>query len=235
MTAPQPNLQADYQVHDSEFQTAESGQTEAHELTQVETNPAFAPEQRASALSLVKSAVTALIPTGFGPTDRDAERDSEAPKDLPGSPALIVPVVGEAPSLVLAEPETERTDVRSRQLAQGQADSSPHASGNTVLPAGWTFRGEIVGSEDMKFNCSLIASVENTNPEAFIVLGTEAKSEGVIKGKNIVMKGAHRGEVDGSGGQVVIEASSKIVGEVSYTSIQMNGGNHDLKLQYVSE
>lgn len=225
-------LHHNYQHHEDTADGLASGAG----LTTVETDPELLQETRSSALSLVRGAVSTLIHIGQSAPSDAQEAQLDAPLDLPGSPPMTVHEVGDAPTLTLEDAVAKDLELPEQYSGATRDDrASARAPGNTVLPAGWTFRGEIVVAENMTFDCNLQASVENTNPAAFIAMGPGARSEGVIKGKEVIIKGSHRGEIDASGGHVVIEASSQIIGEVTYTSLQMNGGKHDLKLQYVPE
>lgn len=161
------------------------------------------------------------------------------PQDLPTSPPLTTPELGDAPVLAL-DAEANAGDIQVTQppvylLKQDEEKAAVpmNLRGNTVIPKGWAFKGEVTGPENMTFECNLNGNVECTGPNSFVAFGQDCKSQGTVVGKKILLKGEHTGVVNGAGGQVVVESTSKISGELTYTTIQMNGGVHNFQLKYV--
>lgn len=140
--------------------------------------------------------------------------------DLPTSPAettySVQPVVL----------ELDKTDHNS-DLA-----SKVPSSGPTLIPKGWTFVGDITSADDLELHGQVTGNIESTNPDASIVMGESCTSNGSIKGKKLLLRGTHNGNIDAAGGSVRIEPSAQIDGNVIYSQIQMMGGRHAITLQF---
>lgn len=177
-----------------------------------------------------------VLPSFLRPAGNSSETvnpDEQTPQDLPDSPVLTEYVVGEAPVLPLADSGVTQTTEAQEASHQHPANvvSNPGAC-ETVIPRGWSFNGNVTGEEGMTFACRFVGNIENTHPEAIVTMCEECQSEGSITASRIYLKGTHKGQVNGDAGLVVIEASARVTGDVSYNQIQIHGGTHNMRLQY---
>lgn len=149
--------------------------------------------------------------------------------DLPNSPALTIPDLGAAPELamlaatdadVLVDPIEPIKDVTK-------------SSAVTRLPAGWTLTGDLISENDVLLSCKIEGDILCTSPVASITLTDACVSKGDITGRDILLQGHHTGRVDATSGRVCIEPSARISGAMTYTHIKMNGGLHNISLNYV--
>lgn len=206
------------------------------EPTQVETKRlSEAPDTEPNVIVLaVDNSRESATSTGIGWTPGVQATDSTddtsvASLDLPNSPPLTNKPVGSAPVV-----ELEATILKMAVVETPlTADSSAAKRGQTHIPSGWTFNGDVVGDAPMTFDCDMVGNIENTGPKALISMGQKCTSDGTITGKHIALKGKHKGKIDAAGGQVVIDSTAKVTGDVVYTTIQINGGEHKFNLQYV--
>lgn len=179
-----------------------------------------------------------LVTTGYPQEGDQAVQEDhgatvdEAPLDLPTSPKLVEHEVGEAPRLPLTEESVAQVATPSVVEAAGTPVAALNLTGKTVIPAGWTFKGEIEGAEAMQIDCKCEGVIRNT-ANALLELGPNSETTGAIHGRSIHMMGKHSGQVNAANGSVTIESSAKVNGDVTYTSIQINGGVHKFQLQYV--
>lgn len=152
--------------------------------------------------------------------------------DLPLSPALTTPEIGAAPVLALlspAEPIVALTPSNPIVL-NGQVNEP---SGLTQLPAGWNFTGDLIADGDISLACKIVGDILCTSPSGSITLTASCVSQGTVTGRDVLLQGHHTGRVDASTGRVCIEASAQISGDMTYTHIKMNGGLHNISLNYV--
>jgi cytoskeletal protein CcmA (bactofilin family) len=113
------------------------------------------------------------------------------------------------------------------------AETSTSAGKATRIPAGWTFSGRIVSNGDVDIGCRVDGSITCLNPKSSVFLRAESSTVGDVKADSINVEGTLTGRIDGSNGSVTLAKSSKIEGEVRYSNIQMHGGVHRMKLEYV--
>lgn len=113
------------------------------------------------------------------------------------------------------------------------AETSTSAGKATRIPAGWTFSGRIVSNGDVDIGCRVGGSITCLNPKSSVFLRAESSTVGDVKADSINVEGTLTGRIDGSNGSVTLAKSSKIEGEVRYSNIQMHGGVHRMKLEYV--
>jgi cytoskeletal protein CcmA (bactofilin family) len=160
---------------------------------------------------------------------------NDEPHDIPGSPILHAVELHEPPAFDMQDAVQKPFLIQAiTEQDQTQFGGPTESIGKTLIPQGWTFTGQIAGESDMRFECNLVADIECTNAAASIELGTSCKSEGTLKGKHIRVQGEHKGAIDAAGGRVVMEANSKITGDVTYSQIQINDGTrHNFALHYV--
>jgi cytoskeletal protein CcmA (bactofilin family) len=178
-----------------------------------------------------------VLPSFLRPVTESPElaaRNGQLPQDLPHSPVLAQYVVGDAPVLPLADPSVLEASQDQEEVRQDTTQVVSNArTCQTVIPQGWSFNGDVTGEEDMTFACRLVGNVENTNAQAFVAMGEMCQSEGSITASKIYLKGMHTGRVNGEAGLVVIEDSARVTGDVAYNQIQIHGGSHNMRLQYV--
>lgn len=165
---------------------------------------------------------------------------------------LGTPLAGEVDQEVLtlpAETEQQPTALASDEAPAMAFDLQPprylmgdlppvaatpnNATASTRLPAGWTFTGRIVSNADVDVGCRIDGSITLENPKSRVLLRAESTTVGDVVARDVTIEGTHTGRIDASNGNVSLAKTSKVNGEVRYTTIQMQGGVHRMQLQYV--
>lgn len=102
----------------------------------------------------------------------------------------------------------------------------------TVISKDWRATGQLESDGEILIEGSFDGQVL-LNGAGAITVGEHAVMIGDITGKNVILKGHFKGELDASEGTVAIEGSSRVEGKVIYSNIRMEGGQHSIELVYV--
>lgn len=102
----------------------------------------------------------------------------------------------------------------------------------TVITNEWKASGELESDGDILIEGTFEGKVMLCGAGA-ITVGDQASVSGELMGKNVVLKGHFKGDLDASDGTVTIEGSSRVEGKVTYSNIRMEGGQHSIELVYV--
>lgn len=150
--------------------------------------------------------------------------------DLDLSPRLQSPAAGDHGRLDSPEGR-EALGVPPTWLSKPHSNSAK-PRGQTVMPAGWSLKGDIESSAAVTLGCQVSGRIEITG-ESGVEIQQGGSVRGVIQGSNVVVRGLVEGEIDAAGGTLSIEDGATIRGKVKYTSIRMSGGEHQMELLHV--
>lgn len=106
------------------------------------------------------------------------------------------------------------------------------AGARSEIPRGWTLVGDLECADHLVLRGAVRGSTLMSNPDAEFVLEPTGQIEGDVTGRRVVLRGELRGDVDATDGSVIIDQTASVRGKVTYNSVVISGGRHQLELMH---
>lgn len=110
-----------------------------------------------------------------------------------------------------------------------ESEPAPATAACCVLPAGWSFSGDIEAGGDVTISGVMKGGILLRSAQSTLHVCEHGLMDGQATGGNVKVDGSFTGEIDASGALVEMGPKSRVCGSVKYSDIRMNGGRHELK------
>lgn len=131
------------------------------------------------------------------------------------------------------------SDRHSAGVPQAAAAAVPLAESEAVpvcttyLPSGWVMEGVFIARSGLRIGGEFSGDIKVEGAPGTFEVEDGGCFRGSVAADHVSVRGTVEGSIDAGGGLVEIHKTSSITGDVTYSQIHMDGGNHRFKLQHV--
>ncbi len=145
--------------------------------------------------------------------------------------------VAPAASVLVPLPVATRSLTVVQAITPEQQGEAPEVHPQRcVLPAGWTFEGDIETGKDLTVSGVIKGSILLPSADATLHICETGAVQGQASGGNVKIDGRFSGEIDATGACVELGRTSSAKGKILYSEVRMNGGRHELQdFRYVEK